>query len=346
MRGGPQVSEEHGADLAYDTPFLPKSAETPLMVMAGFFHLRRCRDKGGVADVAVFPANCAVLEATLAHQEEHPGQHDQFSFNTAIAGLGNAFNYSLLDPLRFANGALFFGARAPQMLGVRAAVVQNNHMTGTANKEHRFREHLLWFLESPAYFRAPEERFLQYDARAPAPAGIVHEASALRNALALARLLNRTLLLPLFCLYHPHPGVYAGSADWRTAEEYFQMGGAAQSAPVKEHSFLLNPQTPPELLAEAEAAPRLFINPFQSDESVHGAPDADRLPPEFAFVPADPSAGATPNEIRRWFGEESVLGKSRVLSFASLHGTRVQVRPKAPLQDAQSLIHSGFDYSS
>ena len=96
MRGGPQVSEEHGADLAYDTPFLPKSAETPLMVMAGFFHLRRCRDKGGVADVAVFPANCAVLEATLAHQEEHPGQHDQFSFNTAIAGLGNAFNYSLL----------------------------------------------------------------------------------------------------------------------------------------------------------------------------------------------------------------------------------------------------------
>ena len=103
-------------------------------------------------------------------------QHDQFSFNTAIAGLGNAFNYSLLDPLRFANGALFFGARAPQMLGVRAAVVQNNHMTGTANKEHRFREHLLWFLESPAYFRAPEERFLQYDARAPAPAGIVHRA--------------------------------------------------------------------------------------------------------------------------------------------------------------------------
>eukprot|EP00961_Rhodomonas_salina_P279579 3776644-Rhodomonas_salina.2 len=34
----------------------------------------------------------------------------------------------------------------------------------------------------------------------------------------MAKLLGRTLILPLFCLYTSVPGVYGGSADWCTAE--------------------------------------------------------------------------------------------------------------------------------
>ncbi|KAJ1480293.1 nucleotide-diphospho-sugar transferase-domain-containing protein [Baffinella frigidus] len=326
------VSASHGADLAYDTPFLPKGPGSPLMVMAGFFHLRACEG---------FPGNCELLEETLAHQEAHPAKHDQVSFNAVVADkvAQGRFSYSLLDPLRFVNGALFFSDRAPQMLGVKAVVVQNNHMTGAANKEHRFREHLLWFLDPPSYFQDQTERFILYDNIQAAGAGIVAEGEALRNGLALARQLNRTVLLPLFCLYKAEPGVYQGSSDWCTTEEYFQMANA-DKAPVKEHSFLLNPLTPPGLMALSEAAPKLFLNPFQSShgpEAASDGPEAGRSrpggrgrkgasspAPEVTFVPADPAAGASPAEIQHWFGEESEYGAERFLSFASLHGTRLQ----------------------
>ncbi len=34
------------------------------------------------------------------------------------------YEYTLLDPLSFCNGALYFSERAPQMLGLKAVVVQ------------------------------------------------------------------------------------------------------------------------------------------------------------------------------------------------------------------------------
>ncbi len=62
------VDDAHGAMFAYDTPFLPKGKNSPLMVMAGFWFMRQC---------ALHPHNCELLEATLAHQAAHKDKHDQ-----------------------------------------------------------------------------------------------------------------------------------------------------------------------------------------------------------------------------------------------------------------------------
>lgn len=81
------------------------------------------------------PANCELLEQTSKHQRANPTKHDQYSFNVA---LGNStVKYELLDPLKFANGNLYFSDRAPQMLGIKPIVVQNNHVVGTNSKLHR-----------------------------------------------------------------------------------------------------------------------------------------------------------------------------------------------------------------
>ena len=269
-----EVLGSHAAALAYDTPFLPKGRNSPLMVMAGFFFLRRCalppdgpansaagRGVGagaaagaGAGRELVFAENCDLLSDTLLHAEAHPDKHDQFSFNAALAEREKrGYEYTLLDPLLFCNGALYFAERAPQMLGLRAVVVQNNHITGAQSKQHRFREHLLWYLDPPAYYANASARYLIYDNVQAAATGVLDERTALYNALMLAEVLGRTLILPLFCLYHPAPGLYAGSSDWCTAEEFFDLD--VKRLGVKEHSFLLNPQTPASLKAAAEAAP-------------------------------------------------------------------------------------------
>ena len=46
-------------------------------------------------------------------------------------------DYELLDPLKFVNGNIFFSDRAPQMLGIKPVIVQNNHIVGTNSKLHR-----------------------------------------------------------------------------------------------------------------------------------------------------------------------------------------------------------------
>jgi hypothetical protein len=74
----------HSSALAYDTPFLPKGKNSPLMVMAGFFYLRRCAASPGDAG-AVYPANCELLDDTLAHMQAHPEKHDQFAFNAVLS---------------------------------------------------------------------------------------------------------------------------------------------------------------------------------------------------------------------------------------------------------------------
>jgi hypothetical protein len=226
--------------------------------MAGFFFMRRCasgpsnphnHDEGGgggvihaVGEVLAYPAypgNCELINKTLEYLDTHAHKHDQYAFNVVLADLekNKEFQYTLLDPLLFCNGAIYFSDRSPQventfsgilivfiflccsatapstfliarrrcalkcalicalilafctcasiflfcfadrtqqmlgrkaavvqnnhltganfyfffgtrqMLGIKAVVVQNNHLTGANSKRHRFREHLLWYLD-------------------------------------------------------------------------------------------------------------------------------------------------------------------------------------------------------
>ena len=83
-----------------------------------------------------------------------------------------------LGKLLFCNGALYFAERAPQMLGLRAVVVQNNHITGAQSKQHRFREHLLWYLDPPAYYANASARYLIYDNVQAAATGVLAQFDA------------------------------------------------------------------------------------------------------------------------------------------------------------------------
>ena len=143
---------------------------------------------------------------------------------------------------------------------------------GADNKRHRFREERLWKLDPPAYYgadpAAPPLRLLRYSGEQPGVSGLLRETSALRSALRLATLLNRTLVLPIFCGFTPASGLVPPpplqyrdtlgainrdvlddtvDGDWCTAEWYYDMQAMAAEwgGAYRESSFLAHPQVLP-----------------------------------------------------------------------------------------------------
>ena len=225
--------------------------------MAGFFFAR------------AGPRPIILIKEILDYQARHPDQHDQQSFNLILSELLTAdVSVAVMHPRLFPNGFQYFNKRTVQREGGAPLVIQNNWIMGAENKRHRFREAHLWRADGAAYYAAgpPEAplRLLRYDARQPFVSGLMRETSALRAALRVALLLNRTLLLPRTCaftsasgLHPPPPLLYrdrdglpdanvlddAVDAEWCTTEWFFDMAAlhAHFNGFYRESSFLEHP---------------------------------------------------------------------------------------------------------
>jgi hypothetical protein len=70
-----------------------------------------------VGEVLAYPGNCELINKTLAYLDTHAHKHDQYAFNVVLADLEKTkdFQYTLLDPLLFCNGAIYFSDRSPQV---------------------------------------------------------------------------------------------------------------------------------------------------------------------------------------------------------------------------------------
>eukprot|EP00897_Mesotaenium_endlicherianum_P010583 jgi/Mesen1/9553/ME000640S08909 len=118
---------------------------------------------------------------------------------------------------------------------------------GTEGKRHRFREAQL-FYDTPAYYNPPSGGKHSVDSHF---ALVNYQLVRVRNALAIATLLNRTLVLPeMWCrfdrIWYPHPGILPGT-DMKQpflcpADHVFEEFGP--HIPFREYSFLDNPRTP------------------------------------------------------------------------------------------------------
>ena len=321
----PLFDRDAWVSVACDATVVPKDwSEAPGMVMAGFFYAR-----AGVRPIIL-------LKEVLDYQARHPEQHDQQSFNQILSELYVAdVSVSVMHPRLFPNGFQYFVKRTPQREGGVPQVVQNNWMMGADNKRHRFREAALWRRDPPAYYRGTHEsplRLLLYDGQQPAVSGLRRETSALRGALHLAELLNRTLVLPGFCnftassgLVPPPPLVYrdrsgaldrnvlddAVDGDWCTVEWFYDMQ-AMQSTfggRFRESSFVDRPSVPADALDTA-GLPIFHID---------GTPEWEILPaPEASthLEPADVQRGATDAELLEWFGKHSRVPTLRLADLS------------------------------
>ncbi|CAH1798491.1 unnamed protein product [Owenia fusiformis] len=147
--------------------------------------------------------------------------------------------------------------------------VHNTHIKGLEEKIYRFKEHLFWINDRNGYFTSLDSRYIQYDNPNIGfdNKTLLTETIALRNAIAIANLTNRILILPKFfcfgtrCSLAICPKNMTGSCPLsahfipRAFEHTFK-------GQYRESTFLINPRVPYRV--KRSISPSLLLNNFQN----------------------------------------------------------------------------------
>eukprot|EP00850_Spirogloea_muscicola_P016610 SM000136S00156 [mRNA] locus=s136:73403:75618:+ [translate_table: standard] len=221
---------------------------------------------------------------------------------------GKRLRLGVLPVAQFCNGHVYFVQRIPQRERIQPFVVHNTFQFHFApGKTHRFREDGLWALDPPEYYE--KGNFLSFNATAPAwilgmKAGIAkHQAAiqyyyeATRNAMVMARILNRILILPTVMCYCDRwwnsltapcraPGgdvdpPFVCPMDYFVNSIYWNWG--SEAVPYRVHTFLNHPMVPkvirqsrvevhlkdkPELLADKDKGKQAWLPKNATDTEV------------------------------------------------------------------------------
>ena len=146
--------------------------------------------------------------------------NEQDMLNRALAA-GPGFRWSILPPNLFPNGFVHF--LRPFPVAPRPVLVHANWVNGVEEKIYHLREAGLWALDDRS---SDKERILSLgDGIFERHLGFAAHRRALRDALALAQVLNRTLLLPRL------PISRRGLARSRTIAHYFDYAAFRQAFP-------------------------------------------------------------------------------------------------------------------
>ena len=133
------------------------------------------------------------------------------------------FRLHTLPITLFNNGHTFFVDQMPKRLGIDPYAVHATwQMSGNDGKLSRFRRAHVWNLDNDNYYDTMSGRYLTYEARYPAKLVddsdlvnthmrvVQYHIHGLRNAIAIAQILRRTLVLPEFHCYcdrDEHPDI-------------------------------------------------------------------------------------------------------------------------------------------
>ncbi len=240
---------------------------------------------------------------------------DQAALNKAIkqakaskAGL----QVKVLDMKKFLPGVAFFEKAdrkyAREKPCESCVVVHNNWIVSREAKTYRFREYHFWVYDGGQYYSSPDRKYLLYSNPHSAAIGNIKksEQEALKNALAIGQILNRTVILPKMhcknekdqCLLNSVLGIAA--FDKHFGNRY------------RESTFLSHPKVPDEIKRSAERGNVYLIQSKRTKEIFH-----NHVPTGVTLLsPERPNVGADSLEIQQWFGNDL----SPVLVFHSLYG--------------------------
>ncbi|KAK6934081.1 Nucleotide-diphospho-sugar transferase [Dillenia turbinata] len=197
------------------------------------------------------------------------------------SGLVYAFDGNLklgiLPASIFCSGHTYFVQSMYQQLRLEPYAVHTTFQyAGTEGKRHRLREAKLFF-DPPEYYDSPGG-FLSFKTLIPKSlllegehtidshfSLVNHQIKQIRTALAVASLLNRTLVIPpIWCrldrLWFPHPGILVGSMTRQPflcpLDHVFEVNVMLKELPeedygpgigIREYSFFENPSLPKQV---------------------------------------------------------------------------------------------------
>jgi len=182
-----------------------------------------------------------------------------------------------------------------------AVVVHNNWIVSKAAKVYRYRENLMWMYDGDnQYYTSSTRRYLTYNNQAPTmpatglsnvsqTALTASEISALKTAMIIGYLLNRTVILPRF---HAGPKAVEVPLNYilhmTSFDKYF-------AGSYRENSFVRHPKVP--AVVKSELSKQSFIEKIKGLSLAHQ------------------NVTILDTDIVRKFGGT----KARVLAFATLH---------------------------
>lgn len=218
--------------------------------------------------------------------------HDQAYINMAIRQLHQSRSLKIHELSRhiFPCGVYYFEQDGRQFFNEpsceKCVMAHNNYIGSVAAKKYRFKENLLWVVDDESYYSNSSVKYLMYasdvvfnDERI----AIKMEALALRNALYIAHLLQRILILPSFrccncrtltCDHPRHKCSLLTMVRIKTFDEYFQ-------GKYREHAFLKHSLVPDQV--KHSTSPLLVIDSIkpliqsQSNSSITTLTDASLI---------------------------------------------------------------------
>ena len=193
-------------------------------------------------------------------------------------------------------------------------IIHNNWIVGQPAKKYRFKEHLLWHVDTDGYFSCPNRTYLTYENPDDfgAKSTFAEESAALRSAFTIAHILNRTLILPRFHCYkcEMFPGEKAMSHCY--AGKFYRIARLDRQLSYRESVFLRHPLVPKSV--KTSVSPVMTITTGRRSDVVH-----QNVTNTFTAQHGD---GATQQEIIDWFGKFSDVS---VLRFRSLYGAITRI---------------------
>ncbi|XP_045813735.1 arabinosyltransferase XEG113-like [Trifolium pratense] len=210
----------------------------------------------------------------IVHRELGPSVDEDSGLVYAYDG---TLKLGILPSSIFCSGHTYFVQGMYQQLRLEPYAVHTTFQyAGTEGKRHRLREAML-FHDPPEYYNPPGG-FLSFKPSIPKSLLLIgkhtigshfklinYQMKQIRTALAIASLLNRTLVMPpLWCridrLWFPHPGVLEGSMTRQPflcpLDHVFEVNVMLKELPeeefgpridIREYSILDNPSLPSEM---------------------------------------------------------------------------------------------------
>ncbi|KAL5708922.1 hypothetical protein ACHQM5_019665 [Ranunculus cassubicifolius] len=210
----------------------------------------------------------------VVHKQLGPSVDDESGLVYAFDGV---LKLGLLPASIFCSGHTYFVQAMYEQLRLEPYAVHTTfQFAGTEGKRHRLREGMV-FYDEPEYYNSPGG-FLSFKPSIPKSllldgnhnvdshfALVNYQMKQIRTALAIASLLNRTLVMPpLWCrldrLWFPHPGVLEGTMTRQPflcpLDHVFEVNVMLKDLPegefgakidFREYSFLENPLLPKEV---------------------------------------------------------------------------------------------------
>ncbi|ELT98190.1 hypothetical protein CAPTEDRAFT_212399 [Capitella teleta] len=189
-------------------------------------------------------------------------------------------------------------------------IVHNNWMLTGAAKELRFKESGLWQVDTNGYYSDPNNKYILY--HNPEDFGpqvtLEVETKALKAALVLGQVLNRTVILPRFHCYGCIYGACKNKHERCAFGTFYKVADFDKSfsGAYRESSFLEHPLVPHDI--KTSLSPEFFIS-TKSNLQPKTPGKVHLRKPINGHTPS-------PSEIRLWFKN---LSKYHILQFHSLY---------------------------